>query len=48
MKERVGQCHSCQKEVYCVMGFFQGIIDNSGQVYCFDCYEKINKGSDIK
>jgi len=48
MKERVGRCHSCQREVYCMMGFFQGVIENNGEIFCFDCYEKKEKESDTR
>ncbi|MBM7585157.1 hypothetical protein JOC86_001699 [Bacillus pakistanensis] len=40
MKELVGHCKRCQKEIYCLDGFFNGIKLNDGQLLCFACEEK--------
>lgn len=37
MKEQVGTCIRCKKEVYCTDGFFYGIILDHGNILCFDC-----------
>ncbi len=39
MRELIGQCQSCGKNVYCENGFFDGVqID--GRLLCNDCAEK--------
>ncbi|MEL3972181.1 hypothetical protein AAEO50_07810 [Rossellomorea oryzaecorticis] len=37
MKELVGHCDSCQKPIYCLDGFFNGVKKDSGKIICFDC-----------
>ncbi|MFB3166195.1 hypothetical protein P5G62_003435 [Neobacillus sp. 179-C4.2 HS] len=39
MKELIGYCNSCAKEIYCLEGFFNGIKADDGKIYCFECYE---------
>lgn len=39
MKEMVGHCTSCSKEIYCLDGFFNGIHTDDQKIYCFECYE---------
>jgi hypothetical protein len=41
MKEPVGQCSSCKKDLYCLEGFFNGIILDNKELICFDCHEMI-------
>lgn len=36
MVEKVGECVSCEKIIYCVDGFLDGIVIDS-EVYCFAC-----------
>ena len=43
MKELVGSCKCCGKEIYCLDGFFNGVITENKQTYCFDCHETISK-----
>lgn len=38
MKEHVGLCEICNKDLFCMDGFFQGEIDPSGKLFCFSCY----------
>jgi hypothetical protein len=45
MKELVGHCFICQKEVFCMDGFFQGEVSNSGETLCIICAEKKKKES---
>ncbi|WP_175989937.1 hypothetical protein [Bacillus sp. Marseille-Q1617] len=40
MKELVGHCDSCQKPIYCLDGFFNGVKKGSGEIVCFDCHEE--------
>ncbi len=39
MKELVGTCTICQKEIYCLDGFLNGIFQNE-KLYCFNCFEE--------
>ncbi|CAH2715582.1 hypothetical protein BACCIP111895_02766 [Neobacillus rhizosphaerae] len=43
MKELVGLCISCNKEIFCLDGFFNGVITKEKENYCFECYQKISK-----
>lgn len=37
MKELVGTCHVCEKEVYCLDGFLNGVVNDEGVLICFEC-----------
>lgn len=39
MVEKIGECVSCKKNVYCTNGFLNGIVINSA-VYCFTCADE--------
>jgi hypothetical protein len=43
MKELVGVCSACNKEIFCLDGFFNGIQADDKKIYCFLCYEGMNK-----
>ncbi|MBO8155696.1 MAG: hypothetical protein H0Z32_04490 [Bacillaceae bacterium] len=40
MKEWVGVCQICGKEIYCLNGFLDGVNDE-GRLLCFSCSEKV-------
>jgi hypothetical protein len=41
MKELVGCCTSCNKEVFCLDGFLNGVVtDKKGVILCFDCFHE--------
>ncbi|MFP7297897.1 hypothetical protein [Neobacillus niacini] len=40
MKELVGYCTACSKEIFCLDGFFNGVQSDDRKMYCFDCYDK--------
>ncbi|MCM3588766.1 hypothetical protein M3182_24245 [Mesobacillus maritimus] len=40
MKEHIGYCHQCGKEIFCLDGFFNGIHLNSKKILCFKCAEQ--------
>jgi hypothetical protein len=44
MKEHVGVCHMCNKDIYCLDGFLIGITDNEGRLVCLEC-SHIDKGN---
>ncbi|MED3563339.1 MULTISPECIES: hypothetical protein [Bacillus] len=43
MRELVGTCKCCNKEIYCLDGFFNGIHTDDKKIYCFECYETAKK-----
>ena len=40
MKELVGHCQECQKEIYCLDGFLDGIVREDQSLICFECLGK--------
>lgn len=40
MKEFVAHCHLCGEAIFCVAGFYQGIILENGKSICLACDEK--------
>jgi hypothetical protein len=36
MRELVGKCEECGKDIYCMDGFLNGIKED-GKLLCFDC-----------
>jgi hypothetical protein len=46
VKELVGKCEKCKKELFCLDGFFQGEIGLSGKLFCLSCYIEEKKESD--
>ncbi|MEH7235504.1 hypothetical protein [Bacillus sp. JJ1562] len=41
MKEFVDTCKECEKEIYCLVGFINGVVlDDKKGILCFDCAEK--------
>ncbi len=43
LKEFVGICHCCKKEIYCLNGFLNGIVKDDGMLICFSCEEEEKK-----
>lgn len=43
MKEFVSHCDLCKKPIYCVAGFYQGVILENGISICLECEEKRRK-----
>ncbi|WP_277994160.1 hypothetical protein [Staphylococcus equorum] len=42
MRELVGKCSVCQKDIYCLNGFLNGEYNNN-HLYCFTCASNIEK-----
>ncbi|MFB4163502.1 hypothetical protein ACE1TI_06575 [Alteribacillus sp. JSM 102045] len=40
MKEKVGSCYICGKEILCLNGFLNGVVDECKHLFCFDCAEE--------
>jgi hypothetical protein len=45
MREHVGVCHICTRDIYCLDGFLNGIIDDKGQLTCLECLDSEHKNS---
>ncbi|MFZ7943093.1 MULTISPECIES: hypothetical protein [Bacillaceae] len=43
MQELVGSCKCCNKDLYCLDGFFNGVHTEESDTYCFDCYKELMK-----
>jgi hypothetical protein len=43
MKEWIGTCKCCAKDLYCLDGFFNGIVTEEKEIYCFECMEKVEE-----
>jgi hypothetical protein len=43
MRELVGTCTCCGKDIFCLDGFFNGMISDKKEIYCFECYETKEK-----
>jgi hypothetical protein len=41
MQELVGHCQTCNKQIFCMNGFLNGIVSEDKTLVCFDC--SINK-----
>ncbi|WLR51022.1 hypothetical protein LC040_17710 [Bacillus tianshenii] len=39
MRELVGKCEQCGKEIFCLDGFLNGVKED-GKLLCFECDEK--------
>ena len=44
MKELIGHCAACSKEVYCKGGFLDGVIQEDKSLLCFTCHNKSKEG----
>ena len=42
MRELIGPCSNCGKDVYCRDGFLDGVYVD-GELVCFDCQEEVEK-----
>jgi hypothetical protein len=37
LKELIGKCSHCGKNLYCLEGFFNGVILENKELVCFEC-----------
>ncbi|WP_169507508.1 hypothetical protein [Paenibacillus harenae] len=44
MRELVGSCKECGKDIYCLDGFLNGIVLEDKSIVCFDCSEPEQAG----
>jgi hypothetical protein len=40
VRELVGKCIKCEKDLFCLDGFFNGIILENKAILCFECSEE--------
>ncbi|WP_338447854.1 hypothetical protein R4Z09_16560 [Niallia oryzisoli] len=40
MKELVSTCCECGKDIYCLNGFFNGVLTDDKKTLCYDCAEE--------
>jgi ribosomal protein L24E len=40
MREYIGSCHNCGKDIFCLDGFFTGVVKEDQKIFCFDCEKK--------
>jgi hypothetical protein len=43
MKELVGFCKHCSREVFCLDGFFNGVLTEEKEIFCFECHTMMEK-----
>jgi hypothetical protein len=48
VKELVGTCAFCGCDLYCLDGFFNGVILSDGRLACFDCDKENEKANQSK
>jgi len=47
MRELVGPCTICGKEIFCLDGFLNGVYVDGEKIHCFDCDKKENKITEL-
>jgi hypothetical protein len=45
LKELVGRCSCCGKELFCFDGFFNGIYTKDKKIICFECETKLKENN---
>jgi hypothetical protein len=48
MRELVGSCQQCGKEIFCLDGFLNGVNTRDGKVLCFDCEKDVEESMEAK
>lgn len=38
MRELIGSCSICGRELFCLDGFFNGTYTDDNKIVCFDCH----------
>ena len=46
VEEKVGQCSICNKTIYCLDGFLDGVITDDKELLCFSCEQEGELGKD--
>jgi hypothetical protein len=45
VKELVGRCSCCGKELFCLDGFFNGIYTKDKKIICFECESQLKENN---
>lgn len=45
MRELVGSCQQCGKEIFCLDGFLNGVHTKDGRVFCFECEKDVEEST---
>lgn len=43
MEELIGLCRTCEKPIYCKMGFLDGVVQPDKSLLCFDCSSEVQE-----
>lgn len=43
LRELVGICKCCNKDIYCLDGFLNGVLTEEKEIHCFECYENLKE-----
>jgi hypothetical protein len=43
MEELIGHCRTCEKPIYCKMGFLDGVVQADKSLVCFECSGEAQK-----
>ncbi|WP_171628885.1 hypothetical protein [Paenibacillus plantarum] len=43
MEELIGHCCTCEKPIYCKMGFLDGVMQADKSLVCFECSGEAEK-----
>ncbi|MBB3131872.1 alpha-D-ribose 1-methylphosphonate 5-phosphate C-P lyase [Paenibacillus rhizosphaerae] len=46
MREWIGKCRDCGKDIYCENGFLNGVVLDDQSLKCFACAEQEDAGTD--
>jgi hypothetical protein len=46
MKEYIGACIFCGKDIFCLDGFLNGVLTSDKKLLCFDCDKKDKRMKD--
>ena len=46
MREFIGTCQICNKDIYCEDGFFNGVLLPGHEYRCFECDEKVTENEE--
>jgi hypothetical protein len=45
LKELVGRCSCCGKELFCLDGFFNGTYTDNKEIICFECKTQLKENN---
>lgn len=48
MREFVGRCTHCQKVIFCLEGFLNGVVISEKELICFECVDNQENNQERK